>query len=306
MRDWRVTKNQTPVNLTPASFVDINYSSFPLAQISTLKRHLYTMTSGKPVDHLFTVHTHRENCQHDDLDHQHPDIISFTFTFTFTTKSTPGPPENSSAGTPSIPEDIGFITAHLISNSNSMYTQAHAFDTAHAPEAKLHKVENYLSNECFYQEKQALLDRAEWVLYLEKAYLEPEYRGRGWGLKGVDEVVRRVEAEIAKKEKGGQGEMVVLLEPGPIVLGNEGRGWEGDRGAEARGFDVCGGGKVDGGEKAGVASGLDVEDATEKIARHWKRMGFEAWSYTDEAWLCLWAGHWPAIEEVVRSMKQQA
>ena len=63
-------------------------------------------------------------------------------------------------------------------------------------------------------------------------------------------------------KKHNQGELdrraAVLLEPGPI-----GGIWQ---------------------------EGIDTEsgmDAAEKIERCWRRMGFEAWSESDPAWLCL-------------------
>lgn len=148
----------------------------------------------------------------------------------------------------------------------------------------MHKVENYLGNECFHPAKQALLDQAKWVLYVEKVVLYPAYKGRGLGLRIVDAVIHETCAEME-----GKGEGVVLLEPGPVVLGGGGSNWGEGQSERYEGF--VGKGEVE-----------REDDATERIRRHWMRMGFEAWSYTDEAWLCLSTRERPMIDEDVREV----
>lgn len=245
---------------------------------STLRMAFHNTTPGGS----FTTHLAQNTCKHDkDPDLQHPDITPLTFTI--------------STSQPALlihdTEPIGFIEAQLLrkppsapqptaNQSNWMWLQCRAYDTAHSPEAKLHKVENYLSNECFHSDKQPLLDRAAWVLYVEKVFLWPAFRGRRLGLWAVDELIRRLEL-------GESG--IAMLEPGPVVLSDGEADW--DDSVAAKG-------------QSDIEAGVDAptpdaaEDATEKIRRHWKRMGFAEWSYTDEAWLCLASGDRLRIEDV--------
>lgn len=37
----------------------------------------------------------------------------------------------------------------------------------------------------------------------------------------------------------------------------------------------------------GNSTTSDASQAGEKLAKHWGRLGFEEWSYTDPAWMCL-------------------
>lgn len=149
----------------------------------------------------------------------------------------------------------------------TMYDQCVAFDSAHAPESKVYKVWNFLSNECFDEDKQAHIDAAEAVLFVDQVYIKPEFRRKGLILIAIDELIKQLGAD-----DGMSGRCVVLLQPGPI--------------------GSCGG---------GGNSEMDAAEAGEKIARHWKRMGFEEWSYTDESWLSLASTHRPDIENVMRS-----
>lgn len=204
-----------------------------------------------------TTHLQTHTCTHDDPSDQHPDITSLTLHLHL-------PPNLSDTR-------IGILQSHLLTTNPSnpdLWTSCRALDRAHAPTAKLHKIENYLSNECFLPNQQALLDRAAWVLYVDAVYLRPEWRGRGWGMEGV----RRLVGEVVMMN---EGEGVVLLEPGPVGVRGE---WA---------FEVEAPGVQEGGEG----------DATERLARYWMRMGFEAWSYTDEAWLCLSTEHMSECQE---------
>lgn len=50
-----------------------------------------------------------------------------------------------------------------------------------------------------------------------------------------------------------------------------------------------------------LASGdWDVLQVQEKIAQHWKLLGFSEWSNSDDAWLAMWTGDTRSqIKEVV-------
>lgn len=230
------------------------------------------MPSSHPNNLTAQILHHHHPCTHTSPSLAHPTITSLTATLHHAASSNP----------------IGTITAHLITlnnNDDNLYTATQAYDHAHPPGAKLHKVWNFLANESFWPERQKVLDEAGWVLYLERVVLGREWRGRGLGLVGVDEVMRVVGE--------GRGRGIVLLEPGPA--GEEHaeeeweEGWTGEVGAA--------GGEVEGG----------VDDATEKIARHWRRMGFASWSSSDEAWLCLSSdeGERPRIGDVLHVLREE-
>lgn len=144
----------------------------------------------------------------------------------------------------------------------AMWHECQAYDAAHAPDAKLDKVENYLSNECFPVDKQAYIDSADSILFVEEAYVAPPYRRQGLSLLGVDLLMKQLELDQR---------CVVLLQAGPINKASD----------------------------TEVKRGISTAEAYEKIARHWRRMGFQEWSYTDDAWLCLATEERPKIEDVV-------
>lgn len=170
---------------------------------------------------------------------------------------------------------IGAIKAQLLNRSemardtiNEMWEQCRAFDdTCPEANAKLGDVENFISNECFLPEKQELMDLAEWILVIEEVYLERKYRRRGLSLVAVDALIQTL---------SGGDKCVVLLQAGPICRYTE-DGPDGD------------------------TKSLCILDIMEKLARHWKRMGFDEWSYTDDAWLCLSTsiGERPDIQEII-------
>ena len=156
---------------------------------------------------------------------------------------------------------------HIDGGLNGMWQECQAYDESHAPESKLDKVENYLSNESFYTDKQSLIDAAESVLFIEQVYIKPVYRGNGFGLLAIDCLINQL----------GVGERcIVLLQAGAINGAFDGR-------------ENC---------------SMNPSEAHEKIARHWKRMGFDEWSYTDDAWLCLSTDKTqrPRIEGVVPNL----
>lgn len=153
---------------------------------------------------------------------------------------------------------IGSIQCQLLHKAgmdaiglNTMWDECQAYNTSHAPESKLDKVENYLANGCFLPEKQTLIDKAEYILFIEEVYVDSEYRGRGISLLGMELLI----AELGVGER-----CVVLLQAAPLVQVIR---------TDSQAGDGC------------------AVTAHERIARHWKRMGFEKWSWTDDAWLCL-------------------
>ena len=150
-------------------------------------------------------------------------------------------------------------------NPSAMWAECQAYDAAHVPEAKLNKVENYLANESFPSHYQAQIDEAEWVLYIDEVYIDPRFRGKGLSLLTLDLLIQ--ELDVGEK-------CIVLLQAGSIV-----------RFAKDPRTQV-----------------LDALEAYEKIARHWRRMGFREWSDSDDAWLCLWSSDRPRVGEVVAEL----
>lgn len=157
-------------------------------------------------------------------------------------------------------QQIGHVKAHLIDteacalDDGRLWSACQAYDAAHAPVSMLEKVDNYLANESFAAHHERFIRAGQRVVYVEEVWLEPGWRGRGLGRQALARVI----AELV-----GSGEMaVVLLQPGPVG--------EAVRDAQRR--------------------EIDAGEATERIARYWGRMGFEAWSESDESWLCLAVG----------------
>lgn len=156
-------------------------------------------------------------------------------------------------------QHIGHVKSHMISthprslDDGSMWAACQAYDESHAPDSKLHKVENYLANESYTTERDAQIRKATAVLFIEEVWLESGWRGRGLGREALDRVIREVV---------GTQQAVVLLQPGPV-------------GPAAR--------DADGNE-------MDAGEATARIERCWRKMGFETWSESDESWLCLSVG----------------
>lgn len=150
-----------------------------------------------------------------------------------------------------------------------MWQQCQAYNHAYAPFTKLDKVENFLGNESFPKVWQDQIDDAEWVLYIDEAHIDPLFRRRGYSLLALDLLIRELHIGDC---------CVVLLQAGSI-----GR-FENDKRVEIS----------------------DAVDACEKIARHWKRMGFREWSDSDDAWLCLLTGERPKIEGVVPELSRMA
>jgi hypothetical protein len=142
-----------------------------------------------------------------------------------------------------------------------MWQECQAYDEDNAPKAKLNKVENYLANESFPADRQAQVDDARWVLYIDEAYIEPPFRRRGLSLLAIDLLVK--ELNIGDK-------CVVVLQAGSIARFED--------------------------ERSGS---LDAVEVCVRITSHWRRMGFKEWSDSDDAWLCLLTGERPKMEDVV-------
>ena len=107
-----------------------------------------------------------------------------------------------------------------------------------------------------------MLDSAETILFIEEVFIELELRGHRLSLIAVDRLLVQLGL--------GKG-CIVLLQAGPInrVGSNDNR------------------------------FGVGATEAFEKIATHWRRMGFSEWSDSDDAWLCLWSEERLKIDEVV-------
>lgn len=123
-----------------------------------------------------------------------------------------------------------------------MWQQCQVYDRMHFG-GKLNKIEIFLENECFFEERHIAMAEAEVVVYIEEVVLDKKARGQGLGLEALSQAI--VQMRLPRKT-------ILMLEPGGI------------------GELECG-----------------HEEAGEKLAKHWSKLGFRLWSYTDEAWLCL-------------------
>jgi hypothetical protein len=155
---------------------------------------------------------------------------------------------------------IGTIKANLLNKAAmgalspaQMWQECQAYDEVNAPEAKLNKVENYLANESFPRDRQAQIDDARWVLYIDEAYIEPPFRRRGLSLLALDLLIKELDV---------RDRCIVLLQAGSIL-----RFGKDERSGSSDAVEIC-----------------------ERITRHWKQMGFREWSDSDDAWLCLLTG----------------
>lgn len=81
-------------------------------------------------------------------------------------------------------------------------------------------------------------------------FVEEVWLEPGWRGRGLE---REVLGRVLRQWR----KAVVLLQPGPV------------------------------GPPAGQ---VGADEATERIERGWRRMGFEAWSGSDGSWLCLYIG----------------
>ena len=86
----------------------------------------------------------------------------------------------------------------------------------------------------------------------------------------VDALISEVEVDLGllKRNDDAAAAAVVLLQAGPISRRD------------------CEGGNGDG-------------EAHEKLTRHWEQLGFQAWSDSDDAWLCLGEKDRVWLEDVV-------
>jgi len=73
---------------------------------------------------------------------------------------------------------------------------------------KLDKIENYLANESFPADRQAQIDEADAVLFIDEVWLEKRHRGQDRGLRAVSQLIEQF---------SGKGNMIVLLKAGPVL-----------------------------------------------------------------------------------------
>jgi GNAT superfamily N-acetyltransferase len=165
-----------------------------------------------------------------------------------------------------LPEDItaGTIKAQLLNAQQmrqqggriQMWLECQSFDGVHEG-AKLDKVENHLANESFaVKDRQRDVDEASAILHIEELWAEKSYRGRGLGWWMIERLLQELKMT---------GDGMVMLQAGPV-----------SRETRDREDDTLEGLREDGGESA-----------HEKLARHWKKLGFDEWSDSDDAWLLL-------------------
>ena len=141
------------------------------------------------------------------------------------------------------------------------WLECREFDAAHEG-TKAEKIENFLANEAIVWEKRGRVEGVEVVLFVDEVVLEREWRGKG--LVGLRAVAKLVDRQLAVSRCTLDGssseafghEMIVMLQAGAVS------------------------GEVGGDDEAG-------EEAGEKLTQYWKRMGFEEWSLSDTAWLCV-------------------
>lgn len=149
---------------------------------------------------------------------------------------------------------IGHITSTVLNKAamnaislSQFWEECLAYDEAHSPDSKLYKIDKYLEGEEFSLDYQNKLHSAEWLLYVDEAYVEPDFRGQRLSIWALEQLIGTMEADLGRKG-------VVMLQAG---VSNK---------------YPCSG----------------LEDGGEKLGRHWRRMGFEVWSESNEDWLCLW------------------
>lgn len=113
----------------------------------------------------------------DHVDRTHPNITCFTASLHHPTPST---------------LSIGSLKGQLLHKSrmSDVKEECFAYDATHAPEAKLHKVGNYLSNESFETEEDELVRTAEWVFVCGKGCSCAGGERQGAGVAGGGEVGR--------------------------------------------------------------------------------------------------------------------
>lgn len=132
-------------------------------------------------DDEITITLHHLPCPDPTCSHQHPNIKPYTSTIHLNS------------------QPIGHLTLYLFHkrsmsalSPNRMWEEPQAYDTHHAG-AKLDKIENFLANESFSELGQERIDAAEIVLFIDRVWLEPKWRGKGRGLAAVRETVRALE-----------------------------------------------------------------------------------------------------------------
>lgn len=114
------------------------------------------------------------------------------------------------------PSRLGYLKAHILDKGgmeaispSEMWSQCWSYDNAH-PDTKLNKIENFLANESFPKELQPKIDAAKSVMYIEEAYIEPEFRRKGLSLLAVELLICQLELDEG---------CIAMLQAGKISLG---------------------------------------------------------------------------------------
>lgn len=113
---------------------------------------------------------------------------------------------------------VGYVKAHLLDKKAidaigpaEMWSQCKAFDDACAPDTKLNKVENFLANGSFPANLQSKIDGAEWILYIEEAFVELGWRRMELSLLAIELLIQRL--DLGEK-------CIAMLQAGTYFLEN--------------------------------------------------------------------------------------
>lgn len=163
--------------------------------------------------------------------------------------------------------EIGWLRSSLLRKAemerigpDQMWIECLSFEDAHGPDARTAKVGAYLANESFSEKGEELIGRATAVLFIEGVWFEKAWRGHGLGLLAIDELIKSLSLPA---------KCIALLQASQIKRVRE-------------------------------DSAPDPQAAFDKIARHWRLFGFDEWSTSYDAWLCLDLSERPAIEQVMK------
>ena len=113
---------------------------------------------------------------------------------------------------------VGSVRAYLfnvaemkrVGGPGQMWHECQEFDAAHDG-TKLDKIENYLANESFPVDRQAQIDEADAVLFIDEVWLEKRYRGQDRGLWAVSQLIEQLSETRS---------IIVLLQAGPVSWDN--------------------------------------------------------------------------------------
>ncbi|CAK4034776.1 Hypothetical predicted protein [Lecanosticta acicola] len=107
-------------------------------------------------------------------------------------------------------QSIGHIHMNVLGKNEmdleGMWEECRAYDEYHLG-GKLEKIENFISNEAFRQDKANMILKAECILYIEEVVLLPKFRGYGWSLDAVKTAIAKLQVPA---------ETVVMLQAGAV------------------------------------------------------------------------------------------